>query len=154
MSKLRAAMVLLAVAAATAACHPDEPSGGKAPVGQAPAGGCRTEFLNPWRPVITSGRLIRGEAVSRCRQRPRSHTTTLTLERQSPAGWETKDTETSSQIPTVQGITLLVLVDCAPGNWRLRAQVKVAWPYGVVQSPGDTSDILKVRDRKDCEAPR
>lgn len=117
--------------------------------------GAALKFLNPWRrPVITSGRLIRGEAVSRCRQRPRSHTTTLTLERQSPAGWETKDTETSSQIPTVQGITLLVLVDCAPGNWRLRAQVKVAWPYGVVQSPGDTSDILKVRDRKDCEAPR
>jgi len=117
-ARLRIVLALAAICS-LAGCEPERGGGGGANPPANPLTKCRTEFLSPYRPQLTKQRLIKGEARSTCREPIDSHSVTLHLQRKSPSGWENKDTEQSTKIPTTPGINLLVITECSPGTWRL-----------------------------------
>ena len=152
-SPLRKTLAVVAAAIVTpavAACEPVEGGGGEAPN---PLAKCRTGFQSPYRPRIAPGRLIKGETKTTCRQSPDTHKVTLYLQRRTPAGWEVRDQEVSTLVPDAEGFTLLVLVDCAPGTWRLRFEV-IATAGTQTASPKENSDTLTIRSWEECGVPR
>jgi hypothetical protein len=57
-------------------------------LGSVPAAGrCRVKFAVPYRPRITPGALIRGDATALCTGPVDSHRVVLDLERNTGAGW-------------------------------------------------------------------
>lgn len=138
------ACVILA-ASTLAACQPigDTPSAGR----------CRVKFAQPYRPTITRGRLIRGDASALCLGPVNSHHVTFTLERNSGASWVVVDQDASDTIPYPTSLALTVLVECRPGTWRLSYSVR-AVAQGQTATRTDSSDQLTVTSTQDCQEPR
>lgn len=136
--------ILLAVYTLTA-CNPlgDIPSAGR----------CRVKFIEPYRPRITSGRLIRGDASALCTGPVDAHHVTLLLERNTGAGWQAADQNTSDAIPYPSAVPLTVILECRPGTWRLRYDV-TATAQGESDHKNDASDTLTVASQQDCKVPR
>ncbi|MGH3937537.1 MAG: hypothetical protein ACRDTG_02715 [Pseudonocardiaceae bacterium] len=108
------------------------------------------KFADPYRPTVTSGRIIRGPAFAVCTGSIDKHHTTLSLETRNDGQWEVKDKESSNEIPYPRAIDLLVVTDCQPGTWRLRYAVR-ATHEGKTDSKSDASDELDARSLKDRE---
>lgn len=116
-------------------------------------GRCRVKFAEPYRPVVTSGMIIRGQASAVCTGRIDKHHVTLSLETSTDGRWQVKEEDSSDKIPYPRAVNLLVVTDCRPGTWRLRYTVR-ATHEGKTDSKSDASDELDVRSQKDCERPK
>lgn len=121
--------------------------------GSPSAGRCRVKFTSPYRPRITNGALIRGDASALCTGPVDEHHVTLSLERNSGASWQTVDQDVSNAIPYPSAVALTVIVECRPGTWRLRYDVR-AVAQGQTASRSDGSDDLTVSSFQDCKVPR
>lgn len=138
----RAAVLLTLLTVSTAACQPiDEPPN--------PLTKCRASLVSPYKPRVTTGLFIRGDAHLSCKSPIDSHLATLYLERLSPDGWVVKDHDTSREIPTAKGFDLVVLLGCSLGTWRLRLEVKAA-SGSHSASPKVNSETLRLRTSADC----
>lgn len=124
------------------------------PVGDTPtAGRCRVKFAQPYRPTVTAGRLIRGQASARCTGPVDTHHVTLYLERNTGSTWEARDQDSSDAIPYPAGVDLTVIVECRPGTWRLRYDV-TAVSAGQTAHANDASDKLTLKTQQDCAKPQ
>jgi hypothetical protein len=126
-----------------------DPTVGDTPV----AGRCRVKYAVPYRPVVTSGRLIRGQASARCTASVDKHHVTLYLERNTGSAWVARDQDSSDTIPYPAAVDLTVIVECRPGTWRLRYDV-TAISAGQTARANDASDQLTVKSQQDCAVPR
>ncbi|MGH8880975.1 MAG: hypothetical protein ACRD0P_27080 [Stackebrandtia sp.] len=123
-------------------------------VGEAPtAGRCRVKFAQPYRPTVTAGRLIHGQASALCTGPVDQHHVTLYLERNTGSTWEARDQETSDAIPSPAAVDLTVIVECRPGTWRLRYDLS-ATAAGKSAHAGDASDQLTLKSQQDCAKPQ
>jgi hypothetical protein len=124
------------------------------PIGETPsAGRCRVKFAQPYRPTITSGRLIRGDASAVCTGPVDIHHVTLSLERNTGAQWIAVDQDASDTIPYPTAVPLTVVLECRPGTWRLSYDVR-AVAQGQTATRIDSSDELTVRSAQDCQVSR
>lgn len=122
--------------------------------GGAPTTGrCRVKFAQPYRPRITAGRLIRGEASAVCTGPVDSHHVALYLELNTGAGWQVRHEDTNDAIPYPKSLVLLVIVECQPGTWRLRYDVTATY-QGQSAHANDASDQLAVKTQQDCQVPQ
>jgi hypothetical protein len=123
-------------------------------VGDTPtAGRCRVKFAQPYRPTVTPGRLLRGQASARCTGPVDTHHVTLYLERNTGSTWTARDQDESDAIPYPRAVDLTVLVECRPGTWRLRYDL-TATAGGKTAHAGDASDQLTLNTQPDCAKPQ
>lgn len=111
------------------------------------------KFAAPYRPQITAGRLLRGQASALCTGPVDRHHVTLDLQARTGTGWVTRDQDTSNAIPYPQAVGLLVIIECRPGTWRLLYDV-TASAAGETDHKSDASDTLTVTSIHDCQVPR
>jgi len=145
-SMTRAALVVVVsivlAAFALTACNP---------IGATPTTGrCRVKFAQPYRPRITTGHVIRGDASAVCTGPVDSHHVTLFLERNTGADWATADQDVNDAIPYPKPIALTVILECRPGTWRLRYDVTATYE-GQSAHTNDASDQLTVASQRDCQ---
>ena len=114
---------------------------------------CRVKFASPYRPIVTSGRIIRGSASVLCTGPVDFDHAVLHLQRKSPTGWNTRDSDRSDTIPYPAAVTLLVLVPCAPGTWQLAYDVQASY-QGTTAHGTNASDPLTVTAHADCGVAR
>jgi hypothetical protein len=136
-------VILALVVASLSACLPA--------IGDTPtAGRCWVKFAAPYRPVITAGRLIRGQASALCTGPVDRHHVTLYLENNTGASWVVRDQDSSDSVPYPKSIGLTVILECRPGTWRLRYDV-TATSNGRSAHANDASDQLAIRSQQDCK---
>jgi hypothetical protein len=140
---LAVAVCVLLTASTVSACVP---TFGSTPT----TGRCRVKFAAPYRPTITAGRLLRGQATALCTGPVDSHHATLYLERNTGASWKPADQDSTDTIPHPKSITLTVVLECRPGTWRLRYDV-TAVAQGRTAHADDASDQLTVNSTRDCQ---
>jgi hypothetical protein len=138
------AVVALTLAAfALAGCNPT--FGGVPTTGR-----CRVKFAQPYRPRITTGRVLRGDASAVCTGPVDSHHVTLYLERNTGAAWTPVDQDVSDAVPYLKPVALTVVLECRPGTWRLRYDVTATY-QGQSAHTNDASDQLTVASQRDCQ---